>query len=172
MAIHVASPGTAPAQSRQKLRDQRAWLTFVLAEIAFLVTYFSLPGNSLFLWPPVGLAAVIGTVIGIRRYRPAKPAAWYLLAASELCFVAGDTTYRVLTRVLHQVNPFPSLADGFYLLTYPLFAAGLFLLLKTTVGLRLHEDAEYDGADLAEHDLNAYPDFQQTMIKSYHLREA
>jgi Amt family ammonium transporter len=47
-----------------------------------------------------------------------------------------------------------------------------FLALKRTVGLRLGEDAEYDGADLAEHDLNAYPDFQQTMIKSYHLREA
>ena len=48
----------------------------------------------------------------------------------------------------------------------------LFALLKKTVGLRLTEDAEWDGVDLAEHDLNAYPDFQQTMIKSYHLREA
>ena len=25
---------------------------------------------------------------------------------------------------------------------------------------------------LSEHDIGAYPDFQQTMIKSYHLREA
>jgi len=47
-----------------------------------------------------------------------------------------------------------------------------FAILKKTVGLRLSEDAEWDGVDLAEHDLNAYPDFQQTMIKSYHLREA
>jgi ammonia channel protein AmtB len=44
-------------------------------------------------------------------------------------------------------------------------------LIKRTVGLRLSDDAEYDGTDLAEHDLNAYPDFQQTMIKSYHLRQ-
>src|SRR5439155_26500874 len=51
-------------------------------------------------------------------------------------------------------------------------SGSLFLLLKHTVGLRLHEDAEYDGTDLAEHDLNAYPDFLQTMIKSHHLREA
>ena len=130
MAIHVGSSATALVRPRWKRRDQRAWLSLVLAEIAFLVTYFSFPGNSLFLWPPVGLAAVIGTFVGIRRYRPVKPAAWYLLAASELCFVAGDTTYRVLTRVLHQVNPFPSIADGFYLLTYPLFAAGLFLLIR------------------------------------------
>jgi Amt family ammonium transporter len=48
----------------------------------------------------------------------------------------------------------------------------VFTILKKTVGLRLSEDAEWDGVDLFEHDLNAYPDFQQTMIKSYHLREA
>jgi ammonium transporter, Amt family len=30
---------------------------------------------------------------------------------------------------------------------------------------------ELDGADLAEHDVNAYPDFQQNMIKSHHLRQ-
>ena len=46
------------------------------------------------------------------------------------------------------------------------------LALKKMIGLRLSEDAEYDGTDLAENDLNAYPDFQQTMIKSYHMREA
>jgi Amt family ammonium transporter len=45
-------------------------------------------------------------------------------------------------------------------------------VLKRAVGLRASEADEYDGLDLAEHDLNAYPDFQQTMIKSYHLREA
>ncbi len=47
----------------------------------------------------------------------------------------------------------------------------MFALLRKTIGLRLSSDAEYDGADLSEHDLNAYPDFQQNMIKSYHLRE-
>jgi Amt family ammonium transporter len=48
----------------------------------------------------------------------------------------------------------------------------LFAALKATVGLRAKEADEYDGLDLAEHDIGAYPDFQQTMIKSYHLREA
>lgn len=48
----------------------------------------------------------------------------------------------------------------------------VFGLLKKTVGLRAREADEYDGLDLAEHDINAYPDFQQTMIKSHHLREA
>jgi len=69
-------------------------------------------------------------VVGILRYRPERPAAWYLLAAAELTFISGDTTYRFLTQVLHQNNPFPSIADGLYLLTYPLFAGGLFLFIR------------------------------------------
>jgi Amt family ammonium transporter len=48
----------------------------------------------------------------------------------------------------------------------------LLVVLKKTIGIRSREADEYDGLDLAEHDLNAYPDFQQTTIKSYHLREA
>jgi Amt family ammonium transporter len=51
-------------------------------------------------------------------------------------------------------------------------AVGLFAALKATSGLRVSEADEYDGLDLAEHDIAAYPDFQQTTIKSYHLREA
>jgi ammonium transporter, Amt family len=51
-------------------------------------------------------------------------------------------------------------------------SGALLLFLKATTGLRCKEADEYDGLDLAEHDINAHPDFQQTMIKSYHLREA
>lgn len=51
-------------------------------------------------------------------------------------------------------------------------SAGLFLLLRSAVTLRPREADEFDGLDLAEHDIGAYPDFQQTTIKSYHLREA
>jgi len=50
-------------------------------------------------------------------------------------------------------------------------SALLFFLLRATVGIRSREPDEFDGLDLAEYDLNAYPDFQQTTIKSYHLRE-
>lgn len=50
-------------------------------------------------------------------------------------------------------------------------AGALFYVLRAAVGLRLRDAEEFDGVDLSEHDLNSYPDFQQTMIKSYHLRE-
>jgi Amt family ammonium transporter len=51
-------------------------------------------------------------------------------------------------------------------------SVALFAVLRATAGLRVREADEYDGLDLAEHDIGAYPDFQQTTIKSYHLREA
>jgi Amt family ammonium transporter len=51
-------------------------------------------------------------------------------------------------------------------------SGGVLWGLKRTVGLRSKEADEFDGLDLAEHDIGSYPDFQQTMIKSYHLREA
>jgi ammonia channel protein AmtB len=53
-----------------------------------------------------------------------------------------------------------------------LAAAALFLGLKMIGSLRVVEADEFDGLDIGEHDINSYPDFQQTTIKSYHLREA
>jgi Amt family ammonium transporter len=52
-----------------------------------------------------------------------------------------------------------------------LLSLALWLALKRLTKLRASEADEFDGLDLAEHDIGAYPDFQQTMIKSYHLRE-
>ncbi|MEM1028107.1 MAG: ammonium transporter [Planctomycetota bacterium] len=47
----------------------------------------------------------------------------------------------------------------------------LFMILKVTLGIRVSEEEEIEGLDLGEHDMSAYPDFQQTYIKSYHARE-
>jgi len=47
----------------------------------------------------------------------------------------------------------------------------LFSILKVTLGIRVSEHEEIEGLDLGEHDMSAYPDFQTTMIKSYHARE-
>jgi diguanylate cyclase (GGDEF)-like protein/PAS domain S-box-containing protein len=52
------------------------------------------------------------------------------VAVALATFVTGDVLYDVLTDVLHQSNPFPSVADAFYLVTYPLLAAGLLLMVR------------------------------------------
>ena len=46
------------------------------------------------------------------------------------------------------------------------------MVLRLVGSLRSVEADEIDGLDIGEHDINGYPDFQQTTIKSYHLREA
>ena len=47
---------------------------------------------------------------------------WSLLATAQLINTLGDVSWMVSEAVFHQ-NPFPSTADDFYLLFYPLFLA-------------------------------------------------
>jgi ammonium transporter, Amt family len=47
-----------------------------------------------------------------------------------------------------------------------------FAVLRAAGRLRVRESDEMEGLDLADHDIAAYPDFQQNTIRSYHLREA
>jgi len=89
---------------------------------------------------------------------------WGLLAAGLLAPVGLVERLKLAGIQVAAVLAVAALAGGLTLV--------LFAILRATVGLRLREADEYDGIDLAEHDIGAYPDFQQTMIKSYHLREA
>jgi diguanylate cyclase (GGDEF)-like protein/PAS domain S-box-containing protein len=105
-------------------------LAYLIFAAGLTCLYYLLPGYEAPLWTALGLSAVVATVVGIHRNRPRKPLGWYLFAAAELTFIAGDTSYNVLTQVMHQDNPFPSVADLFYLLTYVFIAAGIFLIIR------------------------------------------
>jgi ammonium transporter, Amt family len=90
--------------------------------------------------------------------------AWGVLAAG--LFAPGGAAIR-----LRQLG-----VQALGLLAIALLAGALsfalFAILRATVGIRAKEADEFDGLDLAEHDVGAYPDFQQNTIRSYHLREA
>lgn len=60
-------------------------------------------------------------------------------------------------------------AIGAYIVVFTFIVGGI---IKATLGLRVSDDEQAEGLDLGEHDMAAYPDFQQTTIKSYQLREA
>lgn len=92
--------------------------------------FYLFPAYASPLWTALGLSSVAATVVGVRLNRPRQPLAWYLLAAAMLCFIAGNSWYNVLTQSMAQNNPFPSLADLFYLFTYPLLAAGIFVIIR------------------------------------------
>jgi diguanylate cyclase len=54
-----------------------------------------------------------------------------MLAAGLSCIAAGDFTYALYERVLHQSAPFPSLADVLYLAGCPLIGSSLIGITRT-----------------------------------------
>jgi diguanylate cyclase (GGDEF)-like protein/PAS domain S-box-containing protein len=105
-------------------------VSYLVVAASVTIAYFSLPGLHMLLWGALGLGSAAAILIGVRANRPQRPLAWYLLAGAIATFAAGDFTYNLLTLVLHQDNPFPSVADGFYLAMYPLAAAALALFTR------------------------------------------
>ena len=106
-------------------------MSYLVLAAGLTVAYFALPRLHMLLWGALGLSSVVAIIIGVRRNRPERPLAWYLLASALAAFAAGDFTYNILTLVLHQDNPFPSLADAFYLAVCPLAAAALALFIRS-----------------------------------------
>ncbi|MEV0118359.1 aminotransferase class I/II-fold pyridoxal phosphate-dependent enzyme [Streptomyces sp. NPDC050844] len=103
---------------------------YVLLVAALTAAYLTLPDLRALLWAFIGLGGAAAVLTGVRVHRPAHRWPWWVLAAGLLTFAAGDTYYNVVEEYLHASNPFPSPADALYLATYPLFAAGLFGLVR------------------------------------------
>src|SRR5690349_6245639 len=104
--------------------------------LALTAAFYAFPAGHLVLWSLLVLTSAGAIVGGVLTHRPAHPAPWLLLAAAVVLFGTGDATYIVLTTWLGRDNPFPSLADVFYLAMYPLAAAGVVLLTRLRTGGR------------------------------------
>ncbi|MFI5493655.1 putative bifunctional diguanylate cyclase/phosphodiesterase [Actinoplanes sp. NPDC051859] len=87
----------------------------------------SIPGA--FLYDGLSLAGAVAVVVGIRRHRPPHPAGWWVFAVSMLLRGAGDVAYDIDRFVLHQ-DPFPSVADIFYLSSGPPLIIGVVMLAR------------------------------------------
>jgi diguanylate cyclase (GGDEF)-like protein/PAS domain S-box-containing protein len=85
---------------------------------------FAFPGYHVFLWGLLGLGSSAAVVVGVVRNQPSRRWPWFCIALAIAAFASGDIAYDVLTKVLGQSNPFPSIADAFYLATGPLLVAG------------------------------------------------
>ena len=101
------------------------------ANIPLVVAVFLLPHLHVYLWGLLGVGSAGAIVVGVVRNRPEHSMAWVLLVLGVGTFAAGDITYDVLTEFLHQSNPFPSIADAFYLATYLFLAAGLVAMVRS-----------------------------------------
>ena len=108
------------------------WRAYAAAGAALGITYYLVPPviAKLVVWPAIGLSSVAAVVAGTRRNRPARPLAWYLLAAGQVLFVAGDTLFNAQVRLLHAEPGLPAASDLFYLAFYPCMIGGLLLLVR------------------------------------------
>src|SRR6185436_14805352 len=88
---------------------------FTLWMMVLTAAYYAAPSAHMIVWITIGVSSACAVVVGMFVHRPGRRAPWLLVGASLLVFCAGDTTYNVLTEVLGQDNPFPSIADLFYL---------------------------------------------------------
>ena len=113
--------------------DTRLWqaalaLGLVLCAVQAAVPAQHVVFRDLILYPLIELGAVAAILVGVRRYRPADPRAWLLIAGCLFLFACGDLVwgiYEVMDR-----DPFPSVADAFYLSGYPLLFAGLVVAIR------------------------------------------
>jgi diguanylate cyclase (GGDEF)-like protein/PAS domain S-box-containing protein len=110
--------------------SRQAWWPYLtlMAPIAVLYLVGPLSGGPVF--NLIGFSAVIAILAGVRTHKPEARLAWYLIAAGQAFFVAGDVLSYNWTAFFGGALPFPSVADAVYLATYPLTVAGLLLLIR------------------------------------------
>lgn len=107
-----------------RLRSQTAMAAVSACIVALTVFYYVFPEQQL-IFVAIGATGVIGIVLGVLLNRPKHHLPWLLLAAGNFAFAAGQAAQIILIQLLDEEVPFPSIADGFYLAAYPLYAAGL-----------------------------------------------
>ena len=78
----------------------------------------------------VAASGVLALVVGVHRNRPEPPTPWHLLGAGLTLFLAGDVLFYFYKLVRDIDRPFPSLADAFYLGSYPLQILGLLAIIR------------------------------------------
>lgn len=112
-------------------RYRSVWLIYLAVGAVAVAAYTVIPAGIARDWVAtdlIGLSAVLMIVLGVYVFRPRASGAWLVLAAGQLAFVLGDFLFAYQEHIGHQ-NPFPSVADFFYLSGYPLLWLGLALLI-------------------------------------------
>ncbi len=118
----------------------RPWRWWCAGALAVMVLYCFVPLQTLasqVIYDSFATACVVVLLLGTRQVRPVAAVLWYLLAAGQLVWTAGDILFSWYQYT--GLDPFPSPADGLYLSGYPLLAAGLLMLVRSRT--RYHDRA-------------------------------
>ena len=114
-----------------------AWRGYLAGGAVVVAGYLLLPAGTprSVTYVLVGLSSVTAICLAVRLHRPARRAPWYCLAAGQLIWSCGDAAYTWYEDAQHVV-PFPSPADGFYLVAYAVLGVSVVLLLRGRSGGR------------------------------------
>ena len=110
------------------------WTAYLAAGAVALVVYALLETGSLaqsLVYDGIAASAVAVALIAVHRHRPDRALPWWLMAAGQASFVAGDLAWNWFEALGEE--PFPSIADALYLAGYPFIAVGLLLLIRRRV---------------------------------------
>jgi len=128
------------SRRRARLRALRAigaggaWKVALGFGVAMSVGYFALPSQALqdVLYQVPGMLAVAAVLLGVIIHRPVDARPWWILALGLALSSVGDWTWVVLDQA-YGLEPFPSVADVFYLSGMGLVGAALVWLVRGRV---------------------------------------
>jgi len=139
MRFVATAPSALPTErSPAALRhDDVLWWSALVVLCSLSLAWAFLPEDlvtlrEIVVYPGVELGAVACIVIGVRRFRPSVPRAWLAIAGGLFFWFVGDLLWGIYEVVGR--DPFPSVADIFYLVGYPLIALGLGLAARLRSG--------------------------------------
>ncbi len=111
--------------------QSRLTLAYLIISAASFAGYFALgQGLASVCYLTMSAAAFLAVPIGLRLFKPRDPKPWLILAAGQAAFLIADAIWYAYDYLDPNGASYPSLADGFYLLGYPLLAAGLLLFIR------------------------------------------
>ncbi|MEV6597570.1 EAL domain-containing protein [Actinoplanes sp. NPDC051346] len=122
----------------RRVRVDRTVAAWTAAGLLTCVAYPMLGPDTVaaaWVWDVLAAATLVAVLAGVRRNRPELRLAWYAFAGSVFFRMAGDISYDIDLHVLHR-DPFPSLADVFYLASCPLLIVSTIMLARRQQMLR------------------------------------
>ena len=128
--LETLKSGVASSHAARVRRPFAAW-AYAALNVPLVALIYAYPQDHVYLWGLLGLGSAAAIGVGILRNRPVHRMAWVVVAFGVATFALGDISYDVLTKFMHEVNPYPSIADVFYLATYVLLASGLVLMVRS-----------------------------------------
>jgi signal transduction histidine kinase len=128
----VREPAAREPSAAVRIGDMRLWLMAFITSILICMAYAAIASGHVVarnvLYSVAEIGAILAIAIGVRRYRPNARHAWLLVAGGLFMFWIGDLLWAVYE--IGGRDPYPSLADIFYIAGYPLLAGGLFVATR------------------------------------------